>query len=60
MAAIAAIEDLQAVAKDLAKFEKDNPEGFTRMVDLLKTHRKVGYKNIIRMAYGDKPEDLKQ
>ena len=60
MAAIAAIEDLQTVKADLESFEKKDPDGFKRMVELFKQHRKVGYKNIIAMAYGKTPEELKQ
>jgi hypothetical protein len=60
MPAVASIEDLKAVQGDLNKFKKEDPKGFERLVELLKKHRMVGYKNIAKLALGSGPEDLKK
>jgi hypothetical protein len=60
MGAIASLEDLRAVKADLGVFEHEHPEGATAFAELLKKHRKVGYKNICKMALGSTPEELKE
>lgn len=59
MAAIASIEDLKAAKKALESHKKKFPEAHKAFVELLKSHRMVGYKNIARLAYGSTPEELK-
>lgn len=60
MAAVAPIEDLKSAHKDLKAIEKKHPEAFTSFVDLFKAHRKIGYKNIAKLAMGSTPEELKE
>ncbi len=60
MAATASLEDLQTVNKDLKAIKKKYPEAFESFVNLLKTHRRIGYKNIAKMAMGSSPEELKE
>lgn len=60
MAAVASLEDLQSVHKDLKAIKKKHPEAYDTFTDLFKTHRKVGYKNIAKMAMGSTPEELKE
>lgn len=60
MAAIASMEDLQAAQKDLKALEKKHPEAYAAWVDLLKAHRKIGYKNVAKLAMGSTPEELKE
>lgn len=60
MAAIASIEDLKAAKDALKKVEKKHPEAYAEFVQLLKDHRKIGYKNIARLAFGSTPEELKE
>jgi len=60
MAAIAELEDLQKVEKDLKAFEKKHPDAFKDLVELLKKHRMVGYKNIAKLAMGSTPAKLKE
>lgn len=59
MAAVAPIEDLREVKKDIEAFAAKNPEAYADLVTLIGKHRRVGYRNICRMALGDTPEDLK-
>jgi len=60
MAAVASLEDLQSVSKDLKSIKKKYPEAYDAFSDLFKTHRKVGYKNIAKMSMGSTPEELKE
>ena len=60
MAAIASLEDLKAVQKDLSALKKADPDGYEKWVALLKKHRMVGYKNIAKLAMGMTPEKLKE
>ncbi len=60
MAAVASLEDLQSVNKDLKAIKKKHPEAFNAFTDLFQTHRRVGYKNIAKMAMGSTPEELKE
>jgi len=60
MAAIASMEDLKEVQKDLNALKKADPKGYDKWVELLKKHRMVGYKNIAKLAMGMTPEKLKE
>ena len=60
MAATASLEDLQSVNKDLKAIKKKHPEAFDAFVNLFKTYRRVGYKNIAKMSMGSTPEELKE
>jgi hypothetical protein len=60
MAAIASLEDLKVVQKDLNSLKKSDPTGYDKWVELLKKHRMVGYKNIAKLAMGMTPERLKE
>jgi hypothetical protein len=60
MAAIASLEDLKEVLKDLNALKKADPKAYEKWVELLKKHRMVGYKNIAKLAMGMTPEKLKE
>ena len=60
MAAVAPIEELKACKDELERFKKDSPTAYEWMQSLFDTHRKVGYKNIVKMIYGKTPEELKE
>jgi hypothetical protein len=60
MPAIASLEELKSVQADADRFKSEFPEAYTAMTDLLKRHRKVGYKNICKLFLGEStPEKLK-
>jgi hypothetical protein len=60
MPAIASLDDLKSVQTDVDRFKTDFPEAYNAMSDLLKRHRKVGYKNICKLFLGEStPEKLK-
>ena len=60
MPAIASLDDLKSVQTDVDRFKTDFPEAYKAMSDLLKRHRKVGYKNICKLFLGEStPEKLK-
>lgn len=60
MPAVASIEELRAVAQDLAALHARHPEGYDAVAALLRAHRKVGYKNICKLMLGEAtPEKLK-
>ncbi len=60
MPAIATIEELRSVQVDIESFKAAEPNAYTAMADLLKKHRKVGYKNICKLFLGEStPEKLK-
>ncbi len=60
MAAVASLEELNAVAEDLNRLRAAHPEAYEETVKVFKTHRKVGYKNICKIMMGEAtPEKLK-
>ena len=60
MPAIATIEELKSVQADIDHFKTADPNRYKAMADLLKRHRKVGYKNICKLFLGEStPEKLK-
>ena len=60
MPAIATIEELKSVQMDIDNFKEAEPTAYKAMADLLKKHRKVGYKNICKLFLGEStPEKLK-
>ena len=56
MGAIASIEDLTAAQKDIVKAMKGNAGDLLAAID---KHKLVGYKNLIKLANGKTPEELK-
>lgn len=61
MAAIATLEELKKVQESLDRFREQYPEAYNACAELLRAHRKVGYKNICKMLLGETtPEKLKQ
>lgn len=60
MPAIATIEELRSVQADIDRFKETEPKAYEAMAELLKKHRKVGYKNICKLFLGEStPEKLK-
>jgi len=60
MPAIATLEELRSVQTDIEKFKTEQAEAYHAMVELLKKHRKIGYKNICKLFLGEStPEKLK-
>lgn len=60
MPSVASLEELKAVHMDLEKAKQADAEAYTRIAELFKKHRKVGYKNICKMLLGEAtPEKLK-
>jgi hypothetical protein len=60
MTAIATLDELRSVQMDVEAFKAAEPNGYAAMVELLKKHRKVGYKNICKLFLGESsPEKLK-
>jgi len=60
MPAVATLEDLQAVHKQLATLEERHPAAYADMVALFRQNRKIGYKNICKLMMGEvTPEKLK-
>lgn len=60
MPAIATLEELQAVGRQIEQFKAEHPEAYQAMVELLKKNRRVGYKNICKILIGETtPEQLK-
>lgn len=60
MPAIASLEELNAVNDDLAALKGRHPAAYSEVADLLRRHRKVGYKNICKLLLGEAtPEKLK-
>jgi hypothetical protein len=60
MPAIASIEELRAVQTDIDKLKAAEPAACNALAELLKKHRKVGYKNICKLFLGEAtPEKLK-
>jgi DNA-binding ferritin-like protein (Dps family) len=60
MPALASIEELKEVERKAKVFAEEFPEAYQAISGLLKTHRAVGYKNIIKLLLGEStPEKLK-
>jgi hypothetical protein len=60
MPALASLEELQNVLAHLEQLKEQLPEAYTAFGELLKKHRKVGYKNICKLLLGETtPEKLK-
>jgi len=60
MPAVASIEELKIVEKDLENLRNQFPEAYSAFADLFKKNRKVGYKNICKLLLGEAtPEKLK-
>ena len=53
MPAVASLEELKAVEKQLLELKSRHPDVYTDFVDLFRRHRKVGYKNICKMMMGE-------
>jgi hypothetical protein len=60
MAAVAPLEDLKAALESLETLKSRHPEAYAEIESILRTHRKVGYRNICRLLLGEAtPEKLK-
>jgi hypothetical protein len=60
MPAVASLEELNAVQEQLQALKAKHPEAYGDFVELLRRHRKVGYKNICKLMMGEAtPEKLK-
>jgi len=60
MPAVASIEELQSVDRDLGALRDKHPDAYRDFVSLFRSHRKVGYKNICKLMLGEAtPEKLK-
>lgn len=60
MPAVASLEELEAVMNDLNAIKETHPEAFAKFQEIIKKHRKVGYKNINKMLLGEAtPKKLK-
>jgi hypothetical protein len=60
MAALASLEELKAVLVSLEELKARHPEAYDDVSGLLRTYRKVGYKNICKLLLGEStPEKLK-
>jgi rubrerythrin len=60
MSAVADLEDLKQVQKELQSLKMKDEEMYEDFVDLFKRNRSVGYKNICKMLMGEStPEELK-
>ncbi len=61
MTAVADLEELQQVKKELESLKMKDEEIYDDFVDLFKRNRSVGYKNICKMLMGEKtPKELKE
>jgi hypothetical protein len=60
MPALATLEELRSVLSSLEQHKGQFPEAYGAFGELLKKHRKVGYKNICKLLLGETtPEKLK-
>lgn len=60
MPAIASLEELKAVEREIQILKTSFPEASNSIMELLRKNRKVGYKNICKMILGEAtPEELK-
>lgn len=60
MSAVASLEELQQVEKELESLKMKDEEMYEDFMELFKRNRSVGYKNICKMLMGEStPEELK-
>jgi hypothetical protein len=60
MPALATLEELKNVLASLEQLKGQFPDAYGAFGELLKKHRKVGYKNICKLLLGETtPEKLK-
>jgi hypothetical protein len=60
MPAYASLEELTEVSVKLQELEQNHPEAYKDFVQLFKSSRKIGYKNICKMMLGEAtPSKLK-
>ena len=60
MPAVASLEDLKDVLARLELLRGQHPEAYDAIAALLKSFRRVGYKNICKLLLGEStPEKLK-
>jgi len=60
MPAIASLEELNAVNADLSALKEKHPLAYLDIMELLRKHRRIGYKNICKLLLGEAtPEKLK-
>jgi len=60
MPALASLDDLREVLSRLEKLKADQPQAYEQFADILRSYRRVGYKNICKLLLGEAtPEKLK-
>jgi len=60
MPAVAPLDDLKDVLARLEALKSRHPEAYADFEELLRTYRRVGYKNICKLLLGEStPEKLK-
>jgi hypothetical protein len=60
MPAIASLEDLVAAQAALADLGRRHPEAFADFMELFRSYRRIGYRNLCRLMLGEAtPEKLK-
>ena len=60
MPALASLEDLREVLARLEKLKADQPQAYEQFADILRSYRRVGFKNICKLLLGEAtPEKLK-
>jgi len=60
MPALASLEDLKKAKEDLEAVRLQYPEGVEALSTVIKKHRALGYKNVIKLLLGEAtPEKLK-
>ena len=60
MPALASLEDLREDLSRLEKLKADQPQADEQFADILRSYRRVGYKNICKLLLGEAtPEKLK-
>jgi hypothetical protein len=60
MPALASLEDLKEVLARLEQLKAQHPEAYDAFAGILKSYRRVGYKNICKLLLGEStPEKLK-
>ncbi len=60
MPAIASLEDLQRLNAEIQKIKDEHPDVCTKIADLIKRNRKIGYRNFCKLFTGERtPEELK-
>ena len=60
MPAIASLDDLRQVQERLEKLKAEQPLAYEQFADILRSFRRVGYKNICKLFLGEStPEKLK-